>query len=379
MNRNVSKIEISGIRKFFNLVNEVPDAISLTLGQPDFKTPESIKNGVIQAIKEDKTEYTSNAGILPLREEITRYLETLGINYNSDEVCITIGGSEGLYSVLSAVVDKGDKVLVPSIGYPAYESIVTVIDGEVINYNLNKDFTLDFSDIENKIIKHDIKLMVLSYPSNPTGALLSKEDRDRLADIIRKYNIVVVTDEIYGSLSYDEYYSIAQIDDIKENIIYVSGFSKMFSMTGLRLGYICTTNNFMKEIMKVHQYNVSCAPSIIQWGVFNGFREALKNLEIMKKTFVDRRDFVYNRFVDMNIDVILPKGAFYIFPSIESLNISSQEFCRRLLFERKVACVPGNAFGKGGDKYFRISYCYSKEDLSKALDIIEDFILELKS
>lgn len=379
MNKNVSRIDISGIRKFFNLVNDVPGAISLTLGQPDFKTPDRIKQGIIEAINEDRTEYTSNAGILPLREEIVSYLETLDIKYSSDEICITIGGSEALYSVLSAVINEGDKVLIPTIGYPAYESIITIVNGEAVDYKLKDDFTLDFVDIENKIKSYGIKTMIISYPSNPTGALLSKNDRDALFELIKKYDMLIITDEVYGALCYDDYYSIAQLPEIKNNIIYVSGFSKMFSMTGLRLGYICAPDIYMNEIMKVHQYNVSCASSIIQWGVLKGFRESIKDLKNMKKSFVERRDFVYNRLVDMNIDVVFPRGAFYIFPSIKSLNISSQEFCKRLLYERKVACVPGDAFGKGGEEYFRISYCYSKQNLSEALDIIEDFIKELRS
>lgn len=377
MNKNVEKIEISGIRKFFNLVNEVPGAISLTLGQPDFKTPRAIKEGIIRAINEDKTEYTANAGIAQLRDEISEYIKSLGISYLPEDICITMGGSEGLYSTLSAVINKGDKVLIPSIGYPAYESIVNIIDGEVINYKLREDFSMDFQDIESKVKDLGIKIIVVSYPSNPTGALLSREDRDKLAKIVKEYDLLVITDEIYGSLSYDEYYSIAQIEDIKENIIYVSGFSKMFSMTGLRLGYVCAPKKYMKEIMKVHQYNVSCAPSIIQYGVAYGFKESLKDLEEMKTIFKERRDYVYKRLKDMNLDVNLPEGAFYVFPSIEKFNISSEEFCRRLLFDKKVACVPGTAFGKGGDKFFRISYCYSMENLSKALDVIEEFVGEL--
>ncbi|MBL4931096.1 pyridoxal phosphate-dependent aminotransferase [Clostridium paridis] len=377
MNKNVEKVEISGIRKFFNLVNEVDGAISLTLGQPDFNVPESIKAGIVKALEENKTEYTSNAGILPLRERISSYLESLGISFLADEICITIGGSEGLYSVLSALVEPGEKVLIPAIGYPAYENILKIIDSEPVTYNLNEDFTLNIEDIEGKIKKYGIRKIILSYPSNPTGAILSLEDRKKIAELIKKYDIIALTDEIYSSLCYDEYYSIAQVKELKDNIIYIGGFSKMFSMTGLRIGFIGAASKYMKEIMKVHQYNVSCAPSIIQWGIYYGFDLALEDLDRMKKSFVERRDLVYNRLKSMEIEVVKPKGAFYIFPSIKKYNISSKDFCEKLLFEKKLACVPGDAFGVAGDGFFRISYCYSKESLIEALDIIEQFISEI--
>ncbi|MEQ8156326.1 MAG: aminotransferase class I/II-fold pyridoxal phosphate-dependent enzyme [Clostridiaceae bacterium] len=378
MNKNVEAVEISGIRKFYNLVAKVEGAISLTLGQPDFNTPESIKEGIIRAVNENRTEYTANAGILPLREKICDYLRTQGIKYGAEEICITIGGSEGLYSALSAVTEPGEKILIPSIGYPAYENIIKIIDAEPVTYNLNEDFTLDIEDIEDKIQKLGINKIIISYPSNPTGAVLSFEDREKLVKLIKKYGITVLTDEIYSALCFGEYYSVAQSEEVKENIIYIGGFSKMFSMTGLRIGFIAAPSRFMNEIMKVHQYNVSCAPSIIQWGIDYGFDEALKDLEIMKKSFIERRDFVYNRLKSMNVEVVKPNGAFYIFPSVKKYGISSNEFCEKLLFEKKVACVPGDAFGQGGRDFFRISYCYSKESLSKALDIIEEFINEMK-
>lgn len=371
----VQSIEISGIRKFFNKVLEVPEAISLTLGQPDFNVPESIKAAMINAIEENKTGYTSNAGIPELRKEISKYLGGFNINYNSEEICLTIGGSEGLLSVFTALLNNGDKVLIPTPAYPAYESCVKLVGGEVVNYKLNEDFSIDFNELEKAIEINKPKLMVVSYPSNPTGAALSKEDRDQLHSIINNNNIIVITDEIYSSLSFEEeYYSICQYEDIKNKTILVGGFSKMFSMTGLRLGYVCAEKLYMDQIMKVHQYNVSCAPSIAQWGAVEGLRNCLGDVEQMKKEFINRRDYVYKRLTEMGLDTVMPKGAFYIFPSIKRFGMSSEEFCERLLREGHVAAVPGSAFGTGGEGYLRISYSYSQEQLSEAMDRMEKWL-----
>ena len=372
---NVRNIEISGIRKFFNKVSEVPQAVSLTLGQPDFHVPEKIKKSMINAIEQDKTEYTSNAGIVELREEIAKYLKKTNIHYSAEEVCMTIGGSQGLLSVFTALLNSKDKVLIPTPAYPAYESCVKLLGGEVINYSLNNDFSISFDELNNILDNQKPKVMVLSYPSNPTGAILSKNDRDKLYDIIKNKNIIVVTDEIYSALCYeDEYYSIAQFEDIKNKIILVSGFSKMFSMTGLRLGYVCAEKIYMDQIMKVHQYNVSCAPSIVQWGAYEGLKNCLDDVEKMKIEFMKRRDYVYDRLTSMGMDTILPNGAFYIFPSIKRYNMKSEEFCERLLREGYAAVVPGSAFGSGGEGYIRISYSYSMETLKEGLDRMEKWL-----
>lgn len=377
MNENLNKVKISGIRKFYNEVQNVEGAISLTLGQPDFNLPLSIRDGLINAINENKTTYTSNAGIVELREEICKYLSLKDIEYNKEEICITVGGSEALFNIFTTLLNKNDKVLIPTPAYPAYESIVTLLGGEVINYSLDDEFKINVNDIEKKIKSMNIKYLVLSLPSNPTGAILSKEEKEKLIKIIRENDIIVISDEIYESLCYDEYYSVAQCNEIKDKIIYVGGFSKMFSMTGLRIGYYACSEKLMSEIIKVHQYNVSCAPSICQWAVYKGLKEGLEDVEKMKKVFNKRKTLMITKLKEIGLDVVTPKGAFYIFPSIKKFNMTSEEFALRLLYEEKVACVPGTAFGKGGEGYLRISYCYSDEELIEALNRIEKFICKL--
>ena len=379
MNENLKKVKISGIRKFYNEVQKVDGAISLTLGQPDFKLPLSIEEGLLEAIKQNKTTYTSNLGIIELRKEISNYLLNYNINYNEVEICITVGGSEALFDIFTALLNKDDKVLIPTPAYPAYESIVNILGGEVVNYSLDSNFKININDIKNKIKYMNIKYLVLSLPSNPTGAILSKEEREQLVEVIRENDIIVITDEIYQSLCYDEYYSVAQSIDIKDKIIYVGGFSKMFSMTGLRVGYYACSELLMNEIIKVHQYNVSCAPSICQWAVYKGLREGLQDVDHMKGVFEARKDLVVNKLKKMGLDVVIPKGAFYVFPSIKKFNIPSEEFALRLLYEEKVACVPGTAFGTGGEGYIRISYCYSEQELKEALERIEKFIFKIQS
>ncbi|MGL4569775.1 MAG: pyridoxal phosphate-dependent aminotransferase [Clostridium sp.] len=377
MNSRVEAVEISGIRKFYNKVLKVEGAISLTLGQPDFDMPKGVKDGVVEALKENKTTYTQNAGIVELREEISKYLKKLNINYNKEEICITVGGSEGIFISLMALLNEDDGVMIASPAYPAYESIVNIVGGKVVNYELNEDFTINIENIKKKYNKDNCKYLVLSFPTNPTGAVLDKNGRDELVEFIKKEDIIVITDEIYASIIYDEYYSVAQDESIKDKIIYISGFSKMFSATGLRIGYIACTNKLMEQIMKVHQYDVSCATSIAQYGMLSGLKNSMSDVDIMRDEFYSRKIYVVDRLKKMGIDVIDPKGAFYVFPSIKKFNMSSEEFCEKLLSEEKVACVPGSAFGKMGEGYIRISYCYSKEQLELALNKIEKFIKEI--
>lgn len=376
---NVTNIEISGIRKFFNKVLEVDGAISLTLGQPDFPVPKNIKEAMIQAINENKTEYTPNAGIPQLRNEISNFLGTMDINYSADEIAVTVGGSEALLCAFTAFLNPGDKVLVPTPAYPAYESCVKLLGAEVVNYNLNKDFTINFQLLDKLIHEENPKLLVVSYPSNPTGAALSLAERDKLFQILKEKNIYIISDEIYSSLCYEKYYSLAQIKELRNRVILVSGFSKMFSMTGLRVGYVCASKYIMDNIMKVHQYNVSCATSISQWGAYEGLRFSMDEVNNMKVDFEKRKEYVYKRLKHMGMDITLPKGAFYIFPSIKKFSMSSEEFCHRLLYEAKVAVVPGSAFGIGGEGFIRISYSYNLEVLKEALDRMERWLQSLNT
>ncbi|MDU5106186.1 aminotransferase class I/II-fold pyridoxal phosphate-dependent enzyme [Clostridium sp.] len=374
MNENLNEIKMSGIRRFFNKVKNVDGAISLTLGQPDFKTPKEIKNGMIKAIKEDKTVYTDNFGLLELRKEISKYLKAKGINYEDDEICVTVGGSEALFSSLVSIINKGDKVLIPTPAYPAYENIVKIIGGEVINYKLKDDFSLDFEMLKRLIKEEDIKYMILSYPSNPTGAILSKSEYNNLLEIIKENKLTIISDELYESLCYDEYYSIAMNEDVIDNVIYIGGFSKMFSITGIRVGFVAAKKEKLDEIGKVHQYNVSCTNSVGQYGVVEGLKYGLYNVDYMKEEFIRRKAYIEDRLRKMNMDFVSPKGAFYIFPSIKKYNLKSELFCEKLLYEEKVACVPGDAFGVGGEGFIRISYCYSHKELKEALNRIEKFI-----
>ena len=374
MNLNLKNVQISGIRKFYNEVKKIDGAISLTLGQPDFPVPKVVKEALINAVNEDKTVYTENAGILPLRKEISQYLMKRGVDYSADEICITVGGSEAIFTILTALINEGDNVLIPTPAYPAYENIVNILGGNVVSYGLNDDFSINIENLKALIKENQIKVLVLSLPSNPLGTILTKEEKDELIKIIANNNIFVVTDEIYESLIYEEYYSVAEEKEILDKVIYISGFSKMFSMTGLRVGYFAAQKQLMDEIMKVHQYNVSCATSICQWAALEGLRNGLDDVENMRNVLRERKDYVISELRNMGLEVNEPKGAFYVFPPIKKFNMSSEEFCLKLLNEEKIACVPGSSFGIGGEGYIRISYCYSMEELKKALLGLKKFI-----
>lgn len=374
MNLNLKNVQISGIRKFYNEVKKIDGAISLTLGQPDFPVPKVVKEALINAVNEDKTVYTENAGILPLRKEISQYLMKRGVDYSADEICITVGGSEAIFTILTALINEGDNVLIPTPAYPAYENIVNILGGNVVSYGLNDDFSINIENLKALIKENQIKVLLLSLPSNPLGTILTKEEKDELIKIIANNNIFVVTDEIYESLIYEEYYSVAEEKEILDKVIYISGFSKMFSMTGLRVGYFAAQKQLMDEIMKVHQYNVSCATSICQWAALEGLRNGLDDVENMRNVLRERKDYVISELRNMGLEVNEPKGAFYVFPSIKKFNMSSEEFCLKLLNEEKIACVPGSSFGIGGEGYIRISYCYSMEELKKALLGLKKFI-----
>lgn len=378
LSSNIDNIEISGIRKFYNKVAKIEGAISLTLGEPDFKIPGEIKEAMKKSLDEDRTTYTPNAGIEELREEISKYLKSLNISFSSKEICVTVGGSEGLLSTFTGILNPGDKVLIPSIAYPAYENCVKILGGKVINYNVKEDLSVDMEQLERVIEKECPKVMVVSYPSNPTGQLLTKDQCDRLFNILKDKDILIVSDEIYSSIVFGEFNSISQYGKLKDKLILIGGFSKMFSMTGIRIGYVCAAEWILNSIIKVHQYNVSCAPSIGQYGALEGLKKSMYHIEHIKSDLKIRRDYVYDRLVSMGLEVIRPEGAFYIFPCIKSFGFSSEDFCDKLLEDTKVAVVPGTAFGKGGEGYVRISYCYSMEDLKLSLDLMEQWLNQIK-
>lgn len=375
LSRNVQKIEISGIRKFYNKVKEVEGALSLTLGEPDFPIPLEVKEAMITAVRENMTTYTPNAGIIELRKEISKYLKENNINFNENEICVTVGGSEALLDTFLCILNQGDKVLIPDIAYSAYESCVKLVGGDVLNYKLNEDISINFQNLRELIKREKPKAIVLSYPSNPTGMLLSKAECEELYEILKDEEIFIISDEMYSSIAFEKYYSIAMYKELKSKLILVGGFSKMFSMTGIRVGYVAAANETLNNLIKIHQYNVSCAPSIGQYGAFKGLQKSRYHIEYIKEELKERMNFVYDRLVSMGLEVIKPKGAFYIFPSIKKFGLTSEEFAERLLKEAKVAVVPGSAFGKGGEGYIRISYCYSRETLEKALNQMENWIL----
>ncbi len=378
MNKRVEEIQISGIRKFYNKVLEVPGAISLTIGEPDVPVPYEVKVAMQEAISNDLTKYTPNMGMKELRMQLEVYLKGNGINYGWEEICITVGGSEGLFAVFGALLNEGDKVVIPTPAYPAYESVVKIVGGQILECPLNEDFTLNIEKLTNIIYEEKPKVLVLSYPSNPTGAILSKENQTALWHLAEENEVIIVTDEMYSSLVFEEYYSIAQNKRIKDKVIVVGGFSKMFSMTGLRVGYVCAVDKYMKQILKLHQYAVSCAPSIAQYGAYIGLQKCMDDVESFKKSLILRRDYVYRRLKEMDFEVVLPKGAFYIFPNIKKFGMKSEDFCERMLNEAKVAAVPGTAFGKAGEGYMRISYCIDMEKLKKSMDLMEHWINKMQ-
>ena len=370
----LKNVQITGIRRFNNEVAKVKNCIALTLGEPDFPMPEGVKTAVMKAVMENKTRYTSNAGLEELRYEIGEYLKRFNIKYDKDEIIVTVGGSEAIFSSLKTLINKNDKVLMPSPGFPAYEGIVKILGAIPYYYTFNEDLTINRDSVLDGL-NNGCKIILASFPSNPIGNVLSKEDKEFLYDEIKKRDIFIVSDEIYASLCYEEeYHSVLQYEDIKDKCIYIGGFSKIFSMTGLRVGYICASSDLIKEIIKIHQYMVTCASSISQYGALAGLKYCMEDAEMMKQNFKKRRDYVYDRLKNMGLDVNLPKGAFYIFPSIKKFNFTSEEFCYRFLHEKRVGIIPGSAFPKDGEGYVRISYANSIDNLKIAMDKLESFI-----
>lgn len=376
INKHVNNIEITGIRKFFNMVSEVDDAISMTIGQPDFPVPESIKTAMINAIDDDISGYTKNEGRIELRREISKYLSTQNIQYSAEEICVTAGGSEGIFSTVAALTDDGDVFLVPDPAYPAYEGCIRMMGGIVKRYSLDDKFQPDMDEIRSLMKKHTVKGIILSYPCNPTGANLEEDSLKKLYDVIKDEDVLIISDEMYSSIIYDheKYVSFAQINELKERVILIGGFSKIFSMTGLRVGYICADKSLFKKINVVHQHNTTCANVVAQIGAEEGLKncmdEVLQRNEILRK----RRDFVCEELEKMGFKVYKPKGAFYVFAKIPEVNMSSNEFCTRLLYEGKVAIIPGDAFGKAGEGYVRLSYSCSMERLDEGLNRINKWL-----
>ena len=383
LNPTVTSIKPSGIRKFFDIAATMDDVISLSVGEPDFQTPWAIRKAGIDSLERGKTKYSSNAGVLELRREIANYLyRKSNIRYNPEnEILVTVGGSEAIDACVRAVVRPGDEVIIPQPSYVCYEPIAALAGATpvIIETKAEDDFKITPEQLKAAITEKT-KLLILPYPCNPTGAIMEREDLEKLADILKDTNILVLSDEIYSELSFGKnaHTSMASIDGMWERTITVNGFSKAFSMTGWRLGFAAGPKEILSQIIKIHQYAIMCAPTTSQ----NAAIEALKNCDdevaLMVEEYNRRRRLIVAGFNKLGLTCREPRGAFYAFPSIQSTGMTSEEFCEKLLYSKKVAIVPGTAFGKGGEGFVRASYCYSVEHIKEALIRIEEFLKEIK-
>ena len=369
----------SGIRKFFDIVNTMEGAISLGVGEPDFDTPWSVREEGIYSLEQGRTFYTSNSGLMPLREEICRYLDRrFGTAYDpATEVIVTVGGSEGIDLACRAMLDEGDEVIIPQPSYVSYEPCVRLADGvpKILELKEKDRFKLMPEDLE-ALITPRTKFVVLPFPNNPTGSIMTIEELKAVAEVVMKHDICVVSDEIYTELTYNgrEPASIVQIPGMRERTILINGFSKAYAMTGWRLGYACGPAPLIKQMTKIHQYAIMCAPTTSQYAAVAALRDCDEAVSEMRESYNQRRRFVLSRLEEMNIPCFEPEGAFYVFPNISRFGLSSEDFATTLLKEEKVAVVPGNAFGESGEGFIRISYAYSLKQLKEALDRIGRFV-----
>jgi aminotransferase len=382
ISNKVKEMPFSGIRKFFDVAAEMEGVISLGVGEPDFDTPINIRKKAIESIEEGKTTYTSNLGTKELRKEISRYLkERFQLEYDSkDQVIVTVGASEGIDIALRALIDPGDEVLYHEPCYVSYMPCIVMAGGvpvPIVTRNENQ-FRLTPEDLE-KAITPKTKVLLLNYPNNPTGAIMEKEDLEKIADILVKNDILVITDEIYSELTYGgrKHVSIASLPGMYERTIVLNGFSKAFAMTGWRLGYAAGPKEIISAMTKIHQYVIMCAPTMSQYAGLEALKNSMDSVEQMRLEYDERRQYVVERFRAIGMDCFEPLGAFYVFPSIEKSKMTSDEFCEKLLFTKKVAIVPGTAFGACGEGFVRVSYAYSMEELKNAIDIIEQFMAEI--
>ncbi|MBQ4256504.1 MAG: aminotransferase class I/II-fold pyridoxal phosphate-dependent enzyme [Oscillospiraceae bacterium] len=374
----VRSMKPSGIRKFFDLANAREGVISLGVGEPDFQTPWCIRQAAITALEKGKTKYTANHGLAQLREVIAAKLEkTQGLKYDPhSEVIITVGGSEGIDVAIRSLVNPGDEVLVVEPCFVCYSPIVSLCGGVPVPLptRVEDNFKLTPELLKSRITDRT-KLLVLPFPNNPTGAIMTREELEKIAEVLDGTDIMVLSDEIYSSLTYgSEHVSIAEIGDMKERTILINGFSKAYSMTGWRMGYICAPEPLARQMLKIHQYAIMCAPTVSQYAAIEAIESCDKDIEKMRREYDQRRKFLVHSLNAIGLECFEPKGAFYVFPSIKSTGLSSEEFCEKLLDEYSVAVVPGNAFGNTGEGFIRISYAYSLAHIKTAVERIEKFI-----
>ena len=377
----VTAIEPSGIRKFFDIVSEMKDAVSLGVGEPDFDTPWHIRDEGIYSLEKGRTFYTSNAGLKELREEICRYLSRrMNLSYDPlHEVMITVGGSEAIDAALRAMINPGDEVLIPQPSFVSYVPCTIMADGKPVIIELEEkdQFKLTREKLLEKITPKT-KILVMPFPNNPTGAIMEKEELAEIAEIVAEKDLFVISDEIYSELCYlGEPVSIASFPGMRERTVVINGFSKAYAMTGWRLGYACAPANILAQMLKIHQFAIMCAPTTSQYAAVSALKNGDKDVEIMRESYNQRRRYLLHAFKEMGLDCFEPFGAFYAFPSIKRFGMSSDEFANRLLREEKVAVVPGTAFGSCGEGYLRISYAYSLESLKEALERLERFVKKL--
>lgn len=382
LNDTVREIPPSGIRKFFDLANQMEGVISLGVGEPDIDTPWKIREAAIYSIEQGKTFYTANQGLVELRKEICRYQKRrFGLDYCYDKECIvTVGGSEAIDLAFRAIINPGDEVILLQPSYVAYTPGVALAGGKVVNIELKEDNEFKLTpELLEAAITPKTKAILLNYPSNPTGGFMTREDYEKIVSIIKKHEIIVITDEIYAELSYEQKFcSIAVFDEIKDQVILVSGYSKAYAMTGWRLGYVLANEVLTKAMNKIHQYVIMSAPTGAQYGAIEAMRHCDNEIEEMRKAYMLRRNYIVKAFNDLGLHTFTPQGAFYVFPCIKSTGMTSDQFCEELLKDQLVACVPGTAFGEAGEGFIRVSYAYSIEQIKEATSRIKKFLDKLK-
>lgn len=384
LSKTIVNIKPSGIRKFFDIVSEMndPDVISLGVGEPDFETPWHIRDEGIYSLERGRTFYTSNAGLLEMREEVSRYLKRrYDLEYDArNEMIVTVGGSEAIDIALRAMVDAGDEVLIPQPSYVSYEPCAVLAGGKpvIIELKHENQFRLTAKELEDAITDKS-KILILPFPNNPTGAIMEREDLEAIAEVIKEHDLYVLSDEIYSELCYaDKHVSIANIDGMWERTVLINGFSKSYAMTGWRLGYACGPEKIIEQMYKIHQFCIMCAPTTSQYAAIDALRNGDDDVKMMREAYNQRRRFLVHAFKEMGLECFEPFGAFYIFPCIKEFGMTSDEFATKFLQEEKVAVVPGTAFGGSGEGFIRISYAYSLEKLKVAVGRLEHFVKHLR-
>ena len=384
LNPTVVDIKPSGIRKFFDIAAEMDDVISLGVGEPDFQTPWHIRQAGIKSLQDGKTKYTSNWGILDLRKAVSVYMKSsIGCEYDpKSEVLISVGGSEAIDAAVRAIVGHGDEVLIVQPSFVCYEPIVRLAGGVpvIISTKVENEFRLTAEELKSHITDRT-KLLILPYPGNPTGAIMEREDLEAIAEVLRGTSIAVISDEIYSELTYtgNRHVSIASIDGMQERTVVINGFSKTYSMTGWRLGFACGPEPILTQMTKIHQFAIMSAPTTSQYAAIEALKNGRPDIEAMVEEYDMRRRLMVDGFNSLGLECFEPKGAFYAFPSIKSTGLSSEEFCERLLYSKKVAIVPGNAFGESGEGHVRASYCYSVDHIKEAIRRIGEFLEDIKN